>query len=140
MKPTLYIELPITKIKYLKRPEFIEGGAEHKFYTDLKASMSKHGMKDPIFAYEYADGTIKTIVGNNRMAMANKLGIKTIKCIITLMKPDTSSLKGRILKTDQEILELFYLPELVEIRRNREEGWIDQVTSQHYKRNLEKYV
>jgi len=140
MKPTLYAELPIDKIKHLKRPEFGKDKEEHKFYQALEASMSKHGMRDPIFAYEYADGTIKTIVGNNRMVMANELGIKTIRCIITQMKPDTSSLKGKILKTDQEILELFYLPELVDIRRNREEGWIDQVTPQHYKRNLEKYV
>jgi hypothetical protein len=140
MKPTLYAELPIDKIKYLKRPEFFEKGTEHQFYHDLKNSMSKHGMRDPIFAYEYADGTIKTIVGNNRMVIANKLGIKIIRCIITQMKSTTSSLKGKILKTDQEILKLFYLPEFVDIRRHPKEGWIDQVTPQHYKRNIEKYV
>ena len=93
MKPTLYAELPIDKIKYLKRPEFFEKGPEHKFYHDLKTSMSKYGMRDPIFAYEYADGTIKTIVGNNRMVIANELRIKIIRCIITQMKSETSSLK-----------------------------------------------
>ena len=140
MKPSLYAELPIDEIKYLKRPEFFEKGPEHKFYHDLKTSMSKYGMRDPIFAYEYADGTIKTIVGNNRMVIANELRIKIIRCIITQMKSETSSLKGKILKTDKEILKLFYLPELVDIRRNLKEGWIDQVTPQHYKRNIEKYV
>ena len=142
MKPTLYIELPIHQIKYLKRPEFGKDKEEHHFYDVLKASMSKHGMKDPIFAYEYADGTVKTIVGNNRMVMAHELEIKTIKCIITQMKPSPSSLKGKVLKTDQEILDLFYLPEFVQIRRHPKEGWVDQVTPQHYKQPhvREKYV
>ena len=142
MKPVIYIELPIDKIKYLKRPEFGKDKEEHQFYHALKASMSKHGMKDPVFAYEYGDGTVKTIVGNNRMVMANELGIKTIWCIITQLEPNTSSLKGKVLKTDQEIKDLFYLPECVEIRRDLEKGCIDQVTPQYYKQPhiREKYV
>ena len=42
----------------------------------------------------------------------------------------------------QEIKDLFYLPECVEIRRDLEKGCIDQVTPQYYKQPhiREKYV
>ena len=139
MRSTVYVELPIDKIEHLNRSTFIDW-TEKDFRTKLKNSMAKHGMKDPIFAYEYVDGTIKTIVGNNRMVIAKELGIKTIRCIVTQMKSETSSLKGRILNTDQEILDLHPSPEIIEIIR-RDEGWVAQVNSQLYKsKNWVKYA
>ena len=139
MRCTLYVELPIDKINHLNRPSF-STPPEKDFRTKLKNSMAKHGMKDPIFAYEYADGTIKTIVGNNRMVIAKELGMKTIRCIITQMKSEISSLKGRILKTDQEILDLHFSPEIIEIVRHNE-GWVAQVNSKWYRsKNWVKYA
>ena len=45
----IYKKLPINEISYLKREEFSENGPEKNFYNSLKASISKHGIKDPVY-------------------------------------------------------------------------------------------
>ena len=127
MIETIYTELPLEKIDYLDRPEF--HSEEKEFKDALTQSMTKHGMKDPVYCWAnskaYGD-MIKVIVGNNRMAVAKELGIKTIKAVITNFKADTLPIEGRVLETDAEIRKLFHLPKDLEIRRDAN-GDIDQV-------------
>ena len=127
MIETIYIELPFEKITYLDRPEFHK--EEKEFKDALTQSMTKYGMKDPVYCWAngkaYGD-IIKVIVGNNRMAVAKELGIKTIKAVITNFKADTLPIEGRVLNTDAEIRELFHLPNGLQIRRDAN-GDIDQV-------------
>ena len=89
MIETVYIELPFEKITYLDRPEFHKN--EKEFKKALTQSMTKYGMKDPVYCWAngkaYGD-IIKVIVGNNRMVIAKELGIKTIKAIVTNFKAD----------------------------------------------------
>ena len=132
MIETIYTELPFEKITYLDRPEFHR--EEKEFKKALTLSMAKHGMKDPIYCWAngkaYGD-IIKVIVGNNRMAVAKELGIKTIPAVITNFKADTLPIKGQILKTDTEIKELFHLPNDLQIRRDVN-GDVDQVMPVYY--------
>ena len=133
MIQTIYAKFPREKITYLTRPEFING-QEQSFHDALKVSMSKYGFRDPVFCYynhQNWGGKIKIIVGNNRMVVAKELDIKIIPAIITNFKADESPLEGRVLKTDDEIRALFYLPKELTIRRHKE-GFIDQVTPPHY--------
>ena len=127
MIETIYIELPFDKITYLNRPEFHK--EEKEFKKALTQSMTKSGMKDPVYCWyqskPYGD-KIHTLVGNNRMTVAKKLGIKKVKTIITNFKADQFPLKGKILKTDKEIKNLFHLPHRVKVRRD-ENGEVDQV-------------
>ena len=141
MIETIYIELPFEKIAYLDRPEFHTD--EKEFKKALTASMETHGMKDPIYCWynskPYGD-KIHIIVGNNRMVVAKELGIKTIKAVVTNFKADEFPLEGQVLKTDEEIKKLFYLPEQLQIRRD-ENGDIDQVMPAHYRGKIrEEYV
>ena len=127
MIETIYTELPFDKITYLDRPEFHR--EEKEFKKALTQSMTKSGMKDPVYCWyqskPYGD-KIHTLVGNNRMTVAKKLGIKKVKTIITNFKADQFPLKGKILKTDKEIKNLFHLPHRVKVRRD-ENGEVDQV-------------
>ena len=141
MIETIYIELPFEKITYLDRPEFHTD--EKEFKKALTQSMTKYGMKDPVYCW--ANGKaygniIKVIVGINRMAVAKELGIKTIPAVVTNFKADEFPLKGEVLETDAEIKKLFHLPNDLQIRRD-ENGNIDQVMPAYYKGKVrEEYV
>ena len=142
MIETIYTELPFEKITYLDRPEFHTN--EKEFKKALTQSMTKYGMKDPVYCW--ANGKaygniIKVIVGNNRMVVAKELGIKTIKAVVTNFKADEFPLEGRVLKTDDEIRALFHLPhhEKLHIRRDKN-GDIDQVTPPHFPTVKQHYV
>ena len=142
MIETIYIELPFEKIAYLDRPEFHTD--EKEFKKALTASMTKYGMKDPVYCWAngkaYGD-IIKVIVGNNRMVVAKELGIKTIKAVVTNFKADEFPLVGEILETDAAIKKLFHLPNDLQIRRDKN-GDIDQVMQVHYMKEgvREEYV
>ena len=139
MTNVIYIELPIEKISYLTRPEFING-QEQKFHDKLSRSISKHGMLDPVFMYhrQGVKDRLQVIVGNNRMVVAKELGIKIIPAIVVQFNAEKSSLKGKVLNSDDEIKKLFRIPHEVEVRRNKE-GWIDQVTSCSFRKNYSLY-
>ena len=141
MIETVYIELPFEKITYLDRPEFHK--EEKEFKKALIASMTKYGMKDPVYCWAngkaYGD-IIKVIVGNNRMVVAKELGIKTIKAVVTNFKADEFPLAGEVLETDAEIKKLFHLPNDLQIRRDKN-GDVDQVMPPYYKGKVrEEYV
>ena len=143
MIETIYIELPFEKITYVDRPEFYKEG-EKKFKEALTISMTKYGMKDPVYCWAngkaYGD-IIKVIVGNNRMTVAKELGIKTIPAVITNFKADTHPIDGRVLNTDKEIKELFHLPNDLQIRKDAN-GDVDQVMPVYYMKKgvREEYV
>ena len=141
MIETVYIELPFEKITYLDRPEFHK--EEKEFKKALTISMTKYGMKDPVYCWynskPYGD-KIHIIVGNNRMVIAKELGIKTIKAVVTNFKADEFPLEGKVLNTDEEVRALFYLPKQLQVRRD-ENGDIDQVMPVYYKGKVrEEYV
>ena len=141
MIETIYIELPFEKITYLDRPEFHTD--EKEFKDALTQSMTKYGMKDPVYCWAngkaYGD-IIKVIVGNNRMVVAKELGIKTIKAVVTNFKADEFPLAGEALETDAEIKKLFHLPNDLQIRRDKN-GDVDQVMPPYYKGKVrEEYV
>ena len=141
MIQTIYLEVPFNRLSYLDRPEFSQE-AEKSFYDTLKASMTKHGMKDPVYCWynSKAYGSkIKIIVGNNRMVIAKELGLDPIRTIITNWKADEFSLIGKEFKDDEEIKSLFHLPDQIHVRRDKN-GDIDQVTPPNYKTVMEQYV
>jgi len=125
----VYAKLPFEDITYVDRPEFHKD--EIKFKKDLVNSIKKNGIVDPLYAEVGNDygKYIKIIVGNNRMAVAKILGIKKIPVIVNIY--DSSfKLKGRELKTDEEIIELF-THKNVQIRRNKN-GNIDTIMPPFY--------
>ena len=136
MIETIYTELPFDKITYLDRPEFHK--EEKEFKEALTQSMTKSGMKDPVYCWynskPYGD-KIHIIVGNNRMTVAKELGIKKVKAIITNFKADQFPLKGRVLKTDEEIQNLFHLPDRVKVRRDAN-GEVDQVNHPQFQGDI----
>ena len=136
MIETIYTELPFEKIDYLDRPEFHK--EEKEFKKALTQSMTKSGMKDPVYCWynskPYKD-KIHIIVGNNRMTVAKELGIKTIKAVVTNFKADQFPLKGKVLKTDKEIKNLFHLPDRVEVRRDAN-GEVDQVNHPQFQGDI----
>ena len=141
MIETVYIELPFERITYLDRPEFHK--EEKEFKKALTQSMTKYGMKDPVYCWAngkaYGD-IIKVIVGNNRMVIAKELGIKMIPAVITNFKADEFPLAGQVLETDAEIKKLFHLPNDLQIRRDKN-GDVDQVMPAYYKGKVrEEYV
>ena len=133
---TIFAEVPFNRIEYLTRPEFIDG-TEQKFYDELKKSIQEKGLLDPLFV-KNTNGHLKTIVGNNRMVICKELGIKTIPCIITQIGNKKHFLKGKLLTTDEEIKDLFYLPEEVTVRRTKG-GWVDQVNATKFITIRNKY-
>jgi hypothetical protein len=142
MIQTIYTKVPREKIIYLERNEFMNG-QEQSFRDTLTASMSKYGFRDPVYCWYNSKNwgdKIKIIVGNNRMVIAKELSIKIIPAVVTNFKADEFPLEGKILKTDEEVRALFYLPKLLHVRRD-ENGDIDQVMAPHYVGNIrEKYV
>ena len=142
MIETVYIELPFEKITYLDRPEFHK--EEKEFKDALTESMTRYGMKDPVYCWynskPYKD-KIHIIVGNNRMVGAKELGIKTIKAVVTNFKADEFPLEGEVLNTDAEIKKLFHLPNYLQIRRD-DNGNVEQVMPVNYmeKGVREEYV
>ena len=141
MIQTIYLEVPFDRLSYLERPEF-SNGTEQGFHDTLKASMEKHGMRDPVYCWynSKAYGSkIKIIVGNNRMVVAKELGLDPIRTIITNWKADEFPLKGKEFKDDEEIKSLFHLPDQIHVRRNKD-GNIDQVTPPHFPTVKEHYV
>ena len=82
---------------------------------------------------------LKIIVGNNRVAMAHELGIKEIPCIIKNCKADTYNIEGTVLNTDEEIKKYFYLPDQLQIRRDKNNN-IDQIMPPWYVKVMDKYV
>ena len=138
----IYKKLPIDEISYLKREEFSADGAEIDFYNFLYSSISKHGIKDPVYieygSKSYGD-ILKIIVGNNRVAIAHELGIKEIPCIIKNCKADTYNIEGTILNTDEEIKKYFCLPDQLQIRRDKDNN-IDQIMPPWYVKVMDKYV
>ena len=141
MIETVYIELPFEKITYLDRPEFHK--EEKEFKKALTSSMMKYGMKDPVYCWynskPYGD-KIHIIVGNNRMAVAKELGIKTIPADVTNFKADEFPFEGENLETDAEIKKFFHLPNDLQIIRD-ENGNVVQVMPAYYKGKIrEEYV
>ena len=141
MIQTVYTEVPFNKLSYLTRPEFVNG-TEEKFHTSLKDSMTKYGLRDPVYGWYNSKNwgsKIKIIVGNNRMVVAKELGLDPIRAVITNFKADEHPLEGKELKTDEEIKSLFHLSDQIHVRRDKN-GDIDQVTPPQFLAVLEKYV
>ena len=141
MNEIIYAELPREKIEHLTRPEFING-QEKSFHDALTASMSKYGFRDPVYCHYCSKSygnKIKVIVGNNRMVVAKELNIPIVRAVITNYKAEEFPLEGRVLKTDDEIRALFYLPKQIQIRRN-DNGDIDQVTPPNFQNVKQHYV
>ena len=141
MIQTIYLEVPFDRLSYLERPEFING-TEQDFHDTLKASMEKHGMRDPVYCWynsKMYGSKIKIIVGNNRMVVAKELGLDPIRTIITNWKADEFPLIGKEFKNDEEIKSLFHLPDQIHVRRDKN-GDIDQVTPPHFPTVKEHYV
>ena len=141
MIQTIYLEVPFSRLSFLDRPEF-SNGTEQGFHDTLKASMEKHGMRDPVYCWYNSKpygSKIKIIVGNNRMVVAKELGLDPIRTIITNWKADEFPLEGKEFKDDEEIKSLFHLPDQIHVRRNKD-GNIDQVTPPHFPTVKEHYV
>ena len=140
----IYKKLPINEISYLNREKdgFSADGLEKEFYNFLKSSISKYGIKDPVYieygGESYGD-ILKIIVGNNRVAIAHELGIKEIPCIIKNCKADTYHIEGLVLNTDEEIKKYFRLPDQLQIRRDKNNN-IDQIMPPWYVKVMDKYV
>ena len=74
------------------------------------------------------------------MTVAKELGIKKVKAIITNFKADQFPLKGKVLKTDEEIKDLFHLPDRVKVRRDAK-GEVDQVNHPKFQGDIiDEYV
>ena len=142
MYKLIYKKLSINEISYINRKEFSADGTEKEFYNFLKSSMSKYGIKDPVYieygSESYGD-ILKIIVGNNRVAMAHQLGIKEIPCIIKNFKADTYNIEGTVLNTDEEIKKYFHLPDQLQIKRDKDNN-IDQIMPPWYIEVKDKYV
>ena len=136
MTTLIYAKLPFEKIHYLERPEFHKD--EKQFKSRLVDSIKKNGIIDPLYAEVGNDygRYIKIIVGNNRMAVARILDIKTIPVIVNIYDP-TFKVEGRELKTDEDIKELF-THKNVKIRRNKN-GDIDTIMPPYYNKVYKDY-
>ena len=124
MTGLIYKQIPPQEITHLTRPEFING-QEAKFNNALKTSIKTHGMRDPVFINQLNDGTLKVTVGNNRMVIAKKLGLKLIRAIVRLLDPTNNDIEGRPIINEQEIIDLFYSKEGLLIKK--EDGVIYEV-------------
>ena len=132
MTGLVYKELPIGDITHIERTEFING-TEKKFYSTLLQSMTQYGMRDPVYINQLENGTLKVTVGNNRMVIAKKLGVEKIPCVIRLHDPNNNDIEGRPLKTEQEIIDLFYHKEGLNIKKK--DGIIFEVMPKNTQRN-----
>jgi hypothetical protein len=132
MTGLVYKEVSTQDITHLTRPEFING-QENKFNTALKQSVSKYGLRDPVYINQLKDGTLKVTVGNNRMVIAKELGIEKIPCVIKLHDPQNNDLNGRVLNTEKEIEDLFHSKEGLEIKKQN--GIICEVMPKNYQKH-----
>ena len=132
MTGLIYKEVDTQDITYLTRPEFING-QENKFNKALKESVSKYGLRDPVYINQLRDGVLKVTVGNNRMVIAKELGIEKIPCVIKLHDPQDNNLNGRVLHTDKEIEDVFYSKEGLEIKKQK--GIIYEVMPKNYQKH-----
>ena len=132
MTGLVYKEVFTQDITHLTRPEFING-QENKFNNALKQSVSKYGLRDPVYINQLKDGTLKVTVGNNRMVIAKELGIKKIPCVIKLYDPQNNDLNGRVLNTEKEIEDLFHSKEGLEIKKNN--GVIYEVMPKNHQKH-----
>ena len=132
MTGLIYKEVDTRDITHLTRAEFING-TEHKFNSALKQSVSKYGLRDPVYINQLKDGTLKVTVGNNRMVIAKELGIEKIPCVIKLHDPQNNNLNGRLLNTEKEIEDLFHTKEGLEIKKQN--GIICEVMPKNYQKH-----
>ena len=132
MTGLVYKELPIEDITHLRRQEFING-EEQKFYSALLMSIKTYGMRDPVFINQLNNGTLKVTVGNNRMVIAKKLGLKLIRAIVRLLDPTNNDIEGRPINNEQEIIDLFYSKEGLLIKK--EDGVIYEVMPKNPQRH-----
>ena len=141
MIQTIYAKFPRERFSYLERAEFMMG-QEEAFREALTASISKYGLRDPVYCWYNSKNwgdKLKIIVGNNRMVVAKQLNIPIIAAVVTNFKAEEFPLEGKILNTDEEVKALFYLPEKLHVRRD-ENGDIDQVTPAHFPTVKQHYV
>ena len=131
MTGLIYKEVDTKDITHLTRPEFING-QENKFNSALRQSVSKYGIRDPIYINQLRDGVLKVTVGNNRMVIAKELGIEKIPCVIKLHDPQDNNLNGRVLNTEKEIEDLFYSKEGLEIKK--QDGIICEVMPKNHQK------
>ena len=133
MPRNFYTEIEISKL--LSRPCKDEWKGKEKIFRDLLyKSISEVGVKDPI--HLWYDSPLKrrgfvVRAGHSRLDAALRLGIKKIKCIITHFSPHDNEFKGRSLKTESEIREMFSVPESVHMLWDKgrgefikEAGWL----------------
>ena len=132
MTGLIYKEVATQDITHLTRPEFING-QEQKFNNALKQSVSKYGIRDPIYINQLREGVLKVTVGNNRMVIAKELGIEKIPCVIKLLDPQNNNLNGRVLNTDKEIEDVFHSKEGLEIKKQK--GIIYEVMPKNYQKH-----
>jgi len=132
MTGLIYKEVDTKDITHLTRAEFING-QENKFNTALLQSVSKYGLRDPVYINQLADGTLKVTVGNNRMVIAKELGIEKIPCVIKLHDPQNNDLNGRVLHTDKDIEDVFHSKEGLEIKKQK--GIIYEVMPKNYQKH-----
>tara|TARA_R100001132_G_C3180505_1_gene37252 strand:- start:9 stop:434 length:426 start_codon:yes stop_codon:yes gene_type:complete len=141
MIQTIYSKFPRERFSYLERAEFMMG-QEEAFREALTASISKYGLRDPVYCWYNSKNwgdKLKIIVGNNRMVVAKQLHIPIIPAVVTNFKAEEFPLEGKILNTDEEVKALFYLPEKLHVRRDKN-GDIDQVTPAHFPTVKQHYV
>lgn len=55
---------------------------EPEMYKNLKESIEKHGILDPLHVHPLEDGTFKILDGRHRLRVAKELGLSTVPCII----------------------------------------------------------
>ena len=132
MTGLVYKEVDTKDITHLTRPEFING-QENKFNKALLQSVSKYGLRDPVYINQRADGTLKVTVGNNRMVIAKELGMEKIPCVIKLHDPQNNDLNGRVLHTEKEIEDVFHSKEGLEIKKQA--GIIYEVMPKNYQKH-----
>ena len=132
MTGLIYKEVPTKDITHLTRPEFING-EEKVFNQTLRKSLQTYGMRDPVFIRQLKEGTLKITVGNNRMVMAKELGFEKVPCVIKLYDPNNNNLNGRPLTNEEEIKNLFYSKEGLEIKK--EDGIIYEVMPKNPQKN-----
>ena len=132
MTGLVYKEVSTQDITHLTRAEFING-QENKFNTALKQSVSKYGLRDPVYINQLKDGTLKVTVGNNRMVIAKELRIEKIPCVIKLYDPQNNDLNGRVLNTEKDIEDLFHSKEGLEIKKQN--GIICEVMPKNYQKH-----
>ena len=132
MTGLIYKEVNTKDITHLTRPEFING-QENKFNTALLQSVSKYGLRDPVYINQLRDGVLKVTVGNNRMVIAKELGIEKIPCVIKLHDPQNNNLNGKVLHTEKEIEDLFHTKEGLEIKKQK--GIIYEVMPKNHQKH-----